>query len=63
MQLFDAGITYSNPNPIQIKEGLTKDLFDECSKWFQEAIMKRWMGCSKRKASVGFTAVIPIKDR
>jgi hypothetical protein len=62
-QIFDAGVTYSSPNPIQIKEGLTKDLFDKRSKWFQEASMERRMGCSKRKAGIGFTAVISIKVR
>jgi hypothetical protein len=33
--IFDAGITYSGSNPIEMKEGLTKDLFDERGEWFQ----------------------------
>jgi hypothetical protein len=61
--IFDAGITYSGSNPIEMKEGLTKDLFDERGEWFQEASLERRMGCSKGKAGVVFTAVIPRKGR
>jgi hypothetical protein len=64
-QRFDASITVLHIQaqiPTEKKEGLTKDLFDEPGKWFQEASLERRVGRSERKANLVFAAVIPRED-
>jgi hypothetical protein len=48
--------------PTERKEGLTEDLFDEPSKWFQEGGLERRVGCSKSKANVIFATIIPRQE-